>query len=325
MKKSLFTLVFLLTTCILLYSCSTEEEDTTPLQTVLQLTPEPEPIQYTLTVTTEEGGSVSTEGGTYEKGTEVTITATSEEGYIFKGWEGAESENNTITISIENDTSITAIFEAITEYTVSIINSEGGTVSSEGGTFFEGFQFSITATPNEGYEFLGWENNDSISPSLTITITSNITLTAIFSQISDETNSPNIEVGTTTPTLWRGDSITFNKPDETDPNSEEYQDRISESVWITRGNNGGQIFNIAINTNADKTESPVGTEWAIGTLDELDDLEFDYFRNSVSKPKNVVGKNLVLHLVEDDVYLSLKFTSWSSGKKGGFSYERSTP
>ena len=42
------------------------------------------------------------------------------------------------------------------------------------------------------------------------------------------------------------------------------------------------------------------------------------------QPKNIVGKDLVLHLIEEDIYLSVKFKSWSQGKKGGFSYERST-
>ena len=53
----------------LVYSCSTEEEDTTPPPTVQQPTPEPEPpapTQYTLVVTASEGGTVSTEGGTYD-------------------------------------------------------------------------------------------------------------------------------------------------------------------------------------------------------------------------------------------------------------------
>ncbi len=49
------------------------------LQQFNSLTPEPEPpapTKYTLTVTASEGGTVSTEGGTYDEGTEVTITAT---------------------------------------------------------------------------------------------------------------------------------------------------------------------------------------------------------------------------------------------------------
>jgi hypothetical protein len=33
---------------------------------------------------------------------------------------------------------------------------------------------------------------------------------------------------------------------------------------------------------------------------------------------------MVLHLIADDVYISIKFTSWATGKTGGFAYERST-
>ena len=32
----------------------------------------------------------------------------------------------------------------------------------------------------------------------------------------------------------------------------------------------------------------------------------------------------MLHLISDDIYLSIKFTSWG-GSSGGFSYNRSTP
>ena len=45
---------------------------------------------------------------------------------------------------------------------------------------------------------------------------------------------------------------------------------------------------------------------------------------------NVVGKNLVMHIEAENVYLTVKFLSWASGGGGGnggsagFSYERST-
>ena len=101
------------------------------------------------------------------------------------------------------------------------------------------------------------------------------------------------------------------------------QDSITENVIITRGNSGGQIFNIAKENEADKYKSPIGTEWAVGNLNQIDSLVFKDFRLAV-KPQYVVGKKLVLHLIEEDIYLSVEFKSWSSGKKGGFSYERST-
>ena len=61
----------------------------------------------------------------------------------------------------------------------------------------------------------------------------------------------------------------------------------------------------------------------IFNINDLDKLIFYDFRIAI-QPKNIVGKDLVLHLIEEDIYLSVKFKSWSQGQKGGFSYERST-
>ena len=75
----------------------------------------------------------------------------------------------------------------------------------------------------------------------------------------------------------------------------------------------------------DKESSPAGTEWSLGTVDDIDSLTFEPFRAATGgKPQNIVGQNMVLHLITDDVYLSVKITSWATGKAGGFAYERST-
>ncbi|MDB4087425.1 hypothetical protein N9523_07120 [Flavobacteriaceae bacterium] len=126
-------------------------------------------------------------------------------------------------------------------------------------------------------------------------------------------------------TIWNGSNITFTKADGANPEEEANQDRITDNIWITRGNDGGQIFNIKTETSYNKTDSPVGTKWAVGTLDEIETLTFKKFRAAVEKPNSsLVGKNLVMYLEEDDIYLSVKFTSWSDQKNGGFAYERST-
>ena len=124
-------------------------------------------------------------------------------------------------------------------------------------------------------------------------------------------------------TIWNGSLKSFTKTDGSDPNEVNNQDRLTAKVWITRGNNGGQIYNAAQEDKSDKYKSPLGTEWAVGNIDDLDKLIFYDFRIAI-QPKNIVGKNLVLHLIEEDIYLSVKFKSWSQGQKGGFSYERST-
>ena len=114
MKKLLYPLSLILTAFLILYSCSAEEENTAPPPSIIQ-TPEPAPVptptQYTLTVTAAEGGTVSTEGGTYDEGTSLTITATPAEGYKFLGWEGIENQNNiSLNITLNSNESLNAIF-----------------------------------------------------------------------------------------------------------------------------------------------------------------------------------------------------------------------
>ena len=70
-------------------------------------------VQYTLTVSASEGGTISTEGGIYDEGTEVTITATPSEGYFFAGWEGNDSTSESLTITLNSNQTFQALFELI--------------------------------------------------------------------------------------------------------------------------------------------------------------------------------------------------------------------
>lgn len=124
--------------------------------------------------------------------------------------------------------------------------------------------------------------------------------------------------------IWDGPMNEFSKADGADPELAANQDRITDSVWITRGNGGGQIFNIRAEERASKGSSPAGTRWAVGTLDKLDSLSFTDFRSAVGRPRSVEGMDLVMHIVEEDIYLQLSFTQWSEGRAGGFAYQRST-
>ena len=67
----------------------------------------------------------------------------------------------------------------ITQYTLTLTASEGGSVSA-GGTFDDGTSVSITATLAEGYEFVGWEGSDEITNSISITLSADTSLTALF-------------------------------------------------------------------------------------------------------------------------------------------------
>jgi hypothetical protein len=114
MKYSLPLLSICILSFIIVFSCSTEEEESVAqvVQTP-QPEPEPEPVEYTLTVSAAVGGAVSTEGGTYDEGSEVTITASASEGYRFTGWEGSDSTNESLTISLNSNQTYQALFELI--------------------------------------------------------------------------------------------------------------------------------------------------------------------------------------------------------------------
>ena len=110
MKNILFLSLSILSIFALIYSCSAEEEDTSPPPTVTQpQESEPDPTQYTLTVSAGDGGTVSTEGGTYDEGTEIKITATPSSGYIFSGWSDGSNDLQ-ISITLNSNTSLSANF-----------------------------------------------------------------------------------------------------------------------------------------------------------------------------------------------------------------------
>ena len=110
MKRISFSLLTItVLSFILVQSCSTEEDLSVP--TVQKPELEQQVKQYTLTVTSAEGGTVSTEGGIYDDGTELTITATPNEGYGFVGWEGNDSTNSDLIITLSSNQTYEAIFK----------------------------------------------------------------------------------------------------------------------------------------------------------------------------------------------------------------------
>lgn len=126
-------------------------------------------------------------------------------------------------------------------------------------------------------------------------------------------------------TIWDGPKTTFAKANFADFTLEENQDRITDNVWITRGTTQG-IYNIRLEGSYVMNSSPEDTEWAFGTTGDLPNLTFGNWQATVeSNPPGMVDRDMVLHLISEDIYIDLKFLSWSVGTAGGgFSYERST-
>ena len=128
------------------------------------------------------GGLISPIDGTYDEGASVTLTATPTAGYRFDRWSGDVSGNATsTTITMNADKSITASYIKIYTLTTSVIPAEGGSVSPSGGTYDDGKEVTLTATPEAGYVFDHWEG-DVLSNTATITIVmnGNKDVTAVF-------------------------------------------------------------------------------------------------------------------------------------------------
>ena len=68
------------------------------------------------------------------------------------------------------------------KFTVSVSASNGGTVSSSGGQYNENISVSITANPQQGYEFSGWTGTTLTGSSINVKVTSNQTITANFTR-----------------------------------------------------------------------------------------------------------------------------------------------
>ena len=144
---------------------------------------------YTITATASpaNGGNV-TGGGTYNYGQTCALHATPNSGYTFVKW----TKNGT-QVSLYPDYSFVVTSSATyvahfqlsnNNYTINVLANPiaGGTVTG-GGTYQQGQECVVTATTNEGYDFVNWtENSNEISgsPRYSFIVNSNRVLVANF-------------------------------------------------------------------------------------------------------------------------------------------------
>jgi hypothetical protein len=140
-----------------------------------------------LRITTDGNGTVVTDppAGVYNAGEEVTITAEPGQFEAFQEWMGdISSTDNPVTITMDQDKNVTAVFERLNTNTIQIfMEGEGDvTIDPPGGEYLDDTQVTLTATPAEGYAFDQWTGNIfSTDNPLEITINSDLILFANFS------------------------------------------------------------------------------------------------------------------------------------------------
>ena len=158
---------------LLLFLTCAKEDSQAPNTPPSQIT-----RQYTLSASAGDGGSVSTTGGTFASGTQVSITATPNAGYSFSGWSNG-STANPLSVTLNSNTTITANFQAIVNsYTLTVSAGEGGVVSG-GGEYEEGTEVTISAVANSCFNFSQWSDGETSSERV-VTVNSNIGITAEF-------------------------------------------------------------------------------------------------------------------------------------------------
>ena len=171
------------------------------------VTPPPQPTKYALTVSVSPSGAgyVEPSGGTYNEGSVVFLEAISMGNYYFSYWSGDISGTYYKTeVLMDRNKSVAANY-ALTpppppptntfSLTVLVLPSDGGRVTKEPDSisYISGTNVFLTALPNTGYRWVGWEGAISgISPSVWITVNSNKAVTARFEPIDNEpTTIPN--------------------------------------------------------------------------------------------------------------------------------------
>ncbi|MDA1005596.1 MAG: hypothetical protein O3A87_03840, partial [Verrucomicrobia bacterium] len=141
---------------------------------------------FNVTSSVPAGGgtiSISPPGTSFIDGTAITLTATPEAGYRFDQWGGnlAGVTDNPASRTLTSDISATATF--VKQWTLTIGQADGGSAaaSPEASLYGAGIRVMVTATPEAGYLFTGW-NGDSPGPAnpATIIMDSNKVLNPVF-------------------------------------------------------------------------------------------------------------------------------------------------
>ncbi|MFW5725362.1 MAG: InlB B-repeat-containing protein, partial [Bacteroidota bacterium] len=144
--------------------------------------------EINLTANPSQGGNV-TGGGTVSHGTVRAVNAFPATGYTFVSWtENGEvvSSNTQYMFQVTSDRNLVANFsqEGTNTYTITINRNpiDGGTTTGSG-TYEEGQQATLTASPAAGYQFVNWTENGNVVSSqstYSFTVTASKTLTANF-------------------------------------------------------------------------------------------------------------------------------------------------
>ncbi|MEO1655135.1 MAG: hypothetical protein AAFU64_16425, partial [Bacteroidota bacterium] len=138
-------------------------------------------ITFNLSLSTDGNGSaLASPSGPYVQGASVSVEATPNAGFRFLNWTDgngvALSIDNPYVFSINSDLNLTANFEAIPAYTLTLETDSNGVVNfSPQPPYFEGTEITLNPVPNAGFSFLNWTDINGIEVSMDNPLIFNIT------------------------------------------------------------------------------------------------------------------------------------------------------
>ena len=173
---------------------------------------------HTVAVTSNDiaRGSVSATGTEFAYGSPCTVSATAYTGYTFQSWSNGVTANP-YTFAVMEDVELTAIFvvpgEETYTVTVSVNDPAMGSATVNGNTTATvtgGSEVTLTATPNAGYRFVRW-NDDNTEETRTVTVTADMSFTAYFesdgTQGIEDIETPEVAI------VINGNTLTVQNPD----------------------------------------------------------------------------------------------------------------
>ena len=120
----------------------------------------------------ETMGSVAG-AGSYESGTNATLTATANTGYEFTKWSNDVTDNPYV-FAVNSDVTLTAMFQAIT-YSITY-NLNGGSLTTDKNSFtIDTETFTLDSPTKTGYDFGGWFDNEGLTGTAVTQITKGTT------------------------------------------------------------------------------------------------------------------------------------------------------
>ncbi|SDQ05586.1 aryl-sulfate sulfotransferase [Flagellimonas zhangzhouensis] len=128
-------------------------------------------IYYTVTINTDEGGTVNLTSGEYLSGTTLEVTASPLEGYSFDGWDGDIVDTNpTISFEVSGAISINANFSETVTISENVVVLNEDLIDDSGYIFaIENGQNTCYLLDHFGNKVFTWEFDDVLGQDIEIT------------------------------------------------------------------------------------------------------------------------------------------------------------